>query len=135
MRCASVTRNTKETQIEMTLTLDGKEITMNLSEWTLALNGNEVTVDGVVYNFGEGQTSADNRLAILAGIEKEVLLTYNYLPFLEEGSMALLSMKAFYVIEDYNPVMGRGGIAYMKYNYTDEEWTAYVAEQGGELSY
>ena len=24
MRCASVTRNTKETQIEMTLTLDGK---------------------------------------------------------------------------------------------------------------
>ena len=123
------------TSVDMTLTLDGKEITMNLSEWTLALNGNEVTVDGVVYNFGEGQTSADNRLAILAGIEKEVLLTYNYLPFLEEGSMALLSMKAYYVIEDYNPVMGRGGITYLKYNYTDAEWEAYVAEQGGELSY
>ena len=31
--------------------------------------------------------------------------------------------------------MGRGGIAYAKYNYTDAEWTAYVAEQGGELQY
>ena len=123
------------TSVNMTLTLDGEEITMNLSDWTLALNGNEVTVGDKVYNFGEGQTSADNRLAILAGIEKEVLLTYNYLPFLEEGSMALLSMKAYYVIEDYNPVMGRGGITYLKYNYTDEEWNAYVAEQGGELSY
>ena len=25
--------------------------------------------------------------------------------------------------------------AYTKYNYTDAEWTAYVAEQGGELKY
>lgn len=125
----------KSDSVDMTLTLDGKDVTMNLSQWTKALNGNVVTVDGVDYNYGEGQTSADNRLKILAGIEKEVLLTYNYLPFLEEGSMALLSMKAYYVIEDYNPVLGRGGITYLKYNYTDEEWAAYVAEQGGELSY
>jgi hypothetical protein len=31
--------------------------------------------------------------------------------------------------------MGRGGIAYTKYNYNDTEWAAYIAEQGGELSY
>ena len=37
--------------------------------------------------------------------------------------------------KDYNPVLGRGGITYLKYDYTDEEWAAYVAEQGGELSY
>ena len=31
--------------------------------------------------------------------------------------------------------MEYGGIAYLKYNYTDAEWTAYVAEQGGQLTY
>ncbi len=123
------------TTVDLTLTIDGNEITMNLSEWTQALNGVTVNVDGTDYNFGEGQTAADNRLTILAGIEKSVLLTYNYLPMMEEGSMALLSQKAFYVVEDYNPVMGRGGISYMRYNYNDAEWTAYVAECGGELSY
>ena len=124
------------TTVDMTLTIDGKEITMNLDEWTKALNGVVVEKDGVQYNFGEGQTAADNRLAILAGIEKQVLLTYNYLPLSEEGSMALLSKKAFYIIEDYNPVLGRGGIAYLRYNYDDAAWAAYVAEQGDAgLSY
>ena len=50
--------------------------------------------------------------------------------------MALLSQKAFYIIEDYNPVMGRGGITYLRYNYNDAEWAAYVASQpNGELTY
>jgi len=31
--------------------------------------------------------------------------------------------------------MGRGGIAYAKYNYSDAEWAEYVASQGGELQY
>ena len=117
--------------VMMTLELDGEEIELSLYDWTLVLNGNEVNG----YNFGEGQTSPENRLKILAGIEKEVLLTYNYLPFLEEGTMALLSQKAFYVIEDYNPVMGRGGIAYLRYNYTDAAWAEFVAAEGGELTY
>ena len=117
--------------VMMKLELDGEEVELSLYDWTLVLNGNEVNG----YNFGEGQTSAENRLKILAGIEKEVLLTYNYLPFLEEGSMALLSMKAFYVIEDYNPVMGRGGIAYLRYNYTDAAWAEFVEAEGGELTY
>ena len=31
--------------------------------------------------------------------------------------------------------MGRGGIAYMKYNYNETEWKDFVAQQGGELTY
>jgi hypothetical protein len=54
---------------------------------------------------------------------------------LQDGSMALLSQQVYYVRDEYNPIMGRGGIAYMKYNYNDAEWAAYVAEQGGELQY
>ena len=124
------------TTVDLTLTLGGEEITMNLDEWTKALNGTVITKDGVDYNFGEGIGDPEDRLTILAGIEKTVLLTYNYLPMMEEGSMALLSQKAYYLIEDYNPVLGRGGITYLRYNYNDAEWASYVAEQpNGELTY
>ena len=47
----------------------------------------------------------------------------------------LLSQQMFYVTDEYNAMLGYGGLAYTKYNYTDAEWTAYVAEQGGELKY
>ena len=111
------------------------DLTMTLRNWSDALNGATVTVDGVEYNFGEANADVETRLDILAAIEGKVLESYNYLPMLLDGSMALLSQQVYYVVEDYNPVLGRGGIQYMKYNYNDAEWAAYVAEQGGELKY
>ena len=123
------------TSVDMTLTINGESVTLNLHEWTLALNGTVVTKNGRDYNFGDGIVSNDIRVEILAGLEKTILLEYNYLPFIEDGSMALLTQKAHYVVEDYNPVMGRGGIAYLRYYYNDAEWAAYVAECGGKLNY
>lgn len=123
------------TTVSLTMTVDGEEINMNLRQWSDALNGATVEVDGKGYCFGDGIADVDTRVAILAAIEGEVLKTYNYLPMLQDGGMSLLTQKAFYVVEDYNPVLGRGGIRYLKYNYNDAEWTAYVAEQGGELQY
>lgn len=114
---------------------DVQSVTMSLSNWSNALNGATVTAGGVDYNFGEGMTDVDTRLTILAGIEGAILETYNYLPMLQDASMALLSQKVFYVVDEYNPILGRGGIAYLKYNYDDAAWAAYVADQGGELTY
>ena len=123
------------TSVSATMTIAGKEITMNLKQWSDALNGTEVVIDGTSYNFGEGIADVEDRLTILAGFEKAILGQYNYLPVLQDGSMALVSQQIYYVVEDYNPVMGRGGLAYTKYNYNDTEWAEYVASQGGELSY
>ena len=124
------------TTVDLTLTLGGEEITMDLNSWTLCLNGTPIEKDGKTYNFGDGIGDPEDRLTILAGIEKTVLLTYNYLPMMEAGSMALLSQKAYYVVEEYNPVMGRGSITYMRYNYNDAEWAEFCASQpNGELTY
>lgn len=128
------------TTVDMTLelTVDGeaRSITMNLREWSDALNGAAVTTeDGNTYNFGDGMADPQDRLTILAAIETQILGTYNYLPMLQEGSMALLSQQVYYVVEEYNPILGRGGIQYLRYNYNDAEWAAYVAENGGELTY
>jgi ABC-type transport system substrate-binding protein len=123
------------TTVDMELTIDGNKIKMNLKQWSDALNGTEVEVGGKKYNFGDGQTSVENRLSILAGFETAVLKSINYLPMLEDGSMALLSQQVYYVVEAYNPVMGRGGMAYAKYNFNDTEWAEYVKAAGGELKY
>ena len=112
-----------------------KDVTMNLKQWSDALNGSTVEVEGVEYCFGDGIADVETRLTILAAIEGEVLKTYNYIPMLQDGSMALLSKQVYYVVEEYNQVMGRGGIAYLKYNYNDADWEAYVKSQKGELQY
>ena len=123
------------TSVDLTLTVNDEELTMNLRQWSDALNGAAVTVNGTDYNFGEGLADVETRLYILAGIEGKVLETYDYLPMLQNAGMSLLSQQVFFVVEDYNPILARGGIQYMKYNYNDAEWADYVAQQGGELTY
>ena len=119
----------------LTLTIDGEELTMNLREWSDALNGDTVVVNGKGYCFGDGIADVEVRLDILAAIETVVLGTYNYIPMLQDASMALLSKQVYYVVEEYNPIMGRGGIRYLRYNYDDASWASYVKEQGGTLKY
>ncbi len=120
---------------------DVKTLTATIKAWSDALNGNfasfkiEGTEDTIDCNFGDGQADVNTRLDILAAIETKVLGTYDYIPVLQDGSMALLSKQVSYVIEDYNPIMGRGGIAYMQYNYDEYDWAKYVAENNGELKY
>lgn len=121
--------------VSMTLAIDGTDVTMSLRQWSDALNGTTVSVDGVEYNFGDGIADVDTRLNILAAIETQILMTYNYIPMLQDASAALLSQQVFYVVDEYNPIVGRGGLAYLRYNYDDAEWAAYVAENGGELQY
>lgn len=128
--------------VDLTLTVpvvefDGAEmdLTMSLRKWSDALNGATVTQDGMEFNFGEGQADIETRLNILAAIEGAVLNTYDYLPMLQNAGMHLLTQKAFYVVEEYNPILGRGGIQYLKYNYNDADWAAYVKSQGGNLKY
>ena len=127
------------TQVSLTINVPvngtATDVTMTLKQWSDCLNGATVTIDGVEYNYGDGIADVQVRLDILAACEGKILESYNYLPMLQDGSMALLSQQVYYVIDEYNPIMGRGGIAYAKYNYTDAEWAAYVAEQGGELQY
>jgi len=111
-------------------------VTMNLKQWSDALNGAAVEVNGKTYNFGSGMADVETRLNILAKIESTVLGTYDYIPMLQDAGMSLLSQQVFYVIEDYNPILGRGGITYMKYNYDEKAWADYVSSQpNGELSY
>lgn len=128
---------------EMTVTLPVGEnganvtLTMTIQDWGLCLNGEMIEVDGKEYNFGYEQVADEVRLTILAELEKAILATNYYIPLLQDGSGFLLTKKAQYALgpDDYNAVLGRGGIKYMTYLYDDAEWNAYVKSCGGTVNY
>ena len=78
---------------------------------------------------------AAQRFEILAKLEHTVLMHYDFIPLMGDSSARLKGMKVEYYTEDEVFPMSRGGVKYMTFNYTDAEWDAFVAEQGGTLNY
>ena len=96
---------TVELEIEVNVAKIGEpenkqKVTMNLRQWSDALNGATVKVGETEYCFGDGIADVDTRLDILAKIETTVLMTYDYIPMLQDGSMALLTKQVYYVVEE-----------------------------------
>ena len=123
--------------LTLNIRMDGEEqkLTLSLRQWSEALNGTDVKSGDQIYNFGDLRASEDVRLTILAGIEEKILESYNYIPMLQDASMHLMSRQAAYVVEKYHPVMARGGLPYLKYRYSDQQWQEYLDEIGGQLKY
>lgn len=75
------------------------------------------------------------RVKILNACEALILRQYTLLPLDDEASSSLKGMKVKFYTEEYVYGIGRGGVKYMRYYYTDEEWSAFVNGQGGILNY
>ena len=124
-----INRNTKD--YEVTVEINGEEMTYTVYEWYQILNG---THDE--HNFKYLKVDNAVRAKVLAACELRVLQDYTHVPLMNQGSVQLLSYKCNYGKETYMFGMGFGGLRYITYNYTDGQWAAYVASQpGGNLSY
>ena len=121
----------------LTLTLSGEKqaLTLSLRQWSRALNGTDVTADGRTLNFGPLSAGEETRLEILGAIEETILNGGNYIPVIRKANVHLLSQQVRYAAEQFHPVLGHGGLEYLRYEYTDAQWAEYVAEKGGELTY
>lgn len=124
----------------LTVNLSGKDWTASVADWTYTINGEKITItdaDGNTEEFSAGVTDGNSqeRFEILAALEGAVLERYELLPLIDDSSAELKSMKINFATEEYIFGMGFGGVQYYTYNYTDEEWAAFVAEQGGTLTY
>ena len=115
-------------------------------DWTSAIEGDAITIINVEtaetreYACGSAEVKADpskqtERLLLLAALENAVLSNYDMIPTHNQASASLLAYKVEYYTQEYVYGLGRGGIQYMTYNYTDAEWNAFVAEKGGVLNY
>ena len=115
--------------------------------WTYAINGYEIEITAVddeenviMYSCGASDVKKNpersaERIRLLAAIECAVLRNYDMIPTHNQASASLLSYKVNYGTEEYVYGVGRGGIQYMTYNYTDTEWDHFVKSQGGVLKY
>ena len=78
----------------------------------------------------------DVRNEILAGMEKGLMLNFHIIPVDSSCVASLASHRIIYGSEEFiNSVVGRGGLQFLTYTMNDEEWAAYCAEQGNNLSY
>ncbi|MBQ8374922.1 MAG: hypothetical protein IJX98_05035 [Clostridia bacterium] len=121
--------------ITLSLPIGGETVTLTLRQWGEALNGTQVTAGGKSYNFGYGVAEDSVRLQILSGMEGKILSGYSYIPMLQDGAFYLLSQKVAYPTETYDPVLGYGGVKYLRYQFSDGEWQDFVRRQGGTLNY
>lgn len=131
----------------MEFTIDGEVWTASVIEWTYAIDGtssititNKETGEEKEYSCSAADVKKNperqaERLDILAALEGAVLRSYDMIPTHNEASASLLSYKVNYGKEEYVYGIGRGGIQYMTYNYTDAEWSVFVSENGGTLNY
>ena len=120
--------------------IEGVTYTASVYDWTYAMLGEVIEItdaEGNVVEFscGLADNNPELRLQILATLEGSILQTYDMLPIMDDASAALKGMQIKYYTEEYIYGVGRGGVKYMKYFYTDAEWEAFVNENGGILNY
>ncbi len=117
--------NYDPTTEEITLTVNGEEVTMTWQAWSNCMIG-----------AGAYATADfDTKLAITAQLEEAFLKTYYRIPLAGTTICSMLSFQLKYYTESYNIMYGFGGLRLMSYNYDDAAWTKFVAEQGDNFKY
>jgi len=133
--------------VYMDFVVDGETYRASVADWTKAIQGGKVEIQAVdadgslvpgetmTYSCGTNDNRPEERILLLAALEGIVLEQYHMIPTHNDSSASLLGYQVEYYTQEYVYGLGRGGIQYMTYNYTDEEWNAYVASEGGTLDY
>ena len=128
--------------IDLTLTMPagdyagaGETITMSVQNWYYCLNGlAETEKQAKTYNWGEGFAPVEARLMILSALEELTIKESRSVMLIADSGGSFLGAKFSYFSEDEHTFMGFGGMRYMEVNYTDAEWTAFVAQNNNDLS-
>lgn len=115
-----------DSEKKITATIDGKEYTYSFYDWYAELCEGQWA-----------QADSDTRLEVLATIEGAVLDEYCAIPLWIRRTATLESQKIEYITYDFKSTYTEsyGGIRFMTYNYTDEEWEKYCADQNNQLTY
>lgn len=109
----------------LTLNVGGEEVTMTWQAWSQCMVGTGS------YSGADFAT----KLNILSQMEEAYLKKYYRIPLAGSTACSMLAYQLSYYTEDYNIMYGFGGLELTHFNYTDAEWAAFVAEEGGTLSY
>ena len=113
------------TTATLTINVEGEDITKTWQDWS-----------GCMVGSGDlAGLSFEAKLQILATMEEEYLKFFYRIPLASTTLPFMMSYQCNQYTPDYNIMYGFGGLELMTFNYTDAEWTEFLAEQGGALSY
>lgn len=100
-----------------------KEITATIKQWADWLNHN-ATIAGLE---ACDKYSVDTQVRVFAAVEGAYLAEYCAIPLYYRQVAQLYSQKINYGTDQYVNLIGYGGLRNITYNYTDEAWAAYIA--------
>ena len=111
--------------VKLTIRLSGRDYTASVQDWA-----RWCAADGAVsISAGDGSAllpfaSYDSytRSAVYADLEFAYLSQAVAVPLYSRSSATLLSQKGHYPTDVYQELTGFGGIAFYRYDYTDEQW-------------
>lgn len=128
------------TGIDITVEYNGTEYTASLYDWAVWLNNGQAdsAYDEqnlyTILGYAVGDAENAFKLAVFSACELAQLQTYCNLPIYYSNVAYLCSAQVNYGSRTYvSSLIGFGGIRHLTYNYTDEEWAAFVSAQGGNL--
>lgn len=137
---------TDKNNVSVDIEVDGKTVRASLYDWvSKCLQGHDIetvvldekgnaTSEKLIVNGGT-KADASLRLRIMSKCEVAVLELCNMLPLMTDASASMRCMRIQYKTENYILGVGRGGLQYYTFTMSDEEFAAFVAEQGGTLNY
>lgn len=126
--------------IEITINYNGTDVTASLYDWAAWLNnaqaGSAYDEDNLyeILGVAVGDADYDFKLEVLAQCELAQLQTYSNLPIFYSYVTSLRSAQYNNGSDYYvNNMIGFGGIRHVYYNYSDTQWTSFVASHNGNL--
>lgn len=111
---------------QATINVNGADVTKTMSEWYNALLSGEYA-----------NADADTRLAVLAGMEKALLLNYHIVPVASWTTPNMRSQRVSFGADHFvNALIGyAAGLQYIKYTMDDAAWDEYCKQQNNQLTY
>ena len=111
-------------------------------DWYTAMNSGDEFSEAV---YGDGLQPGDEnyeawyevhnkKLNVLAGLEAGILSRFEAVPLVARGTSSLLGFKVENATDTYVSLVGYGGIRFMTFNYTNEQWSSFCAENNNSLS-
>lgn len=123
--------------------LNGVTVEMSLYDWVTKALAGEDAVGTVSDAKGERTVEVNAgilaestlRLGVIAACERALLQRCDLIPLVGDDRVTVRSYKINYGSENYVYGIGRGGVKYMTYNYSDAEWEEFVESNGGTPGY